>query len=353
MPAVLSGETLAPSVRCLGVREREPCRSSFPHFSAAALGAPVVPKESCTCTDGVQTLVVQNRLLGCFSFSTAASRKLCKAIGKVVRFEEDCCDSGSSLNAVSKVLLQAARALRTHASFSQCNGAAQEDESSPPAPGQVCRRSLPAHALSATGRSAGALCREEDVSCPPTLGRVSAASSQGAQFRPSLHARGSESPSLFNAQEDESFPPVQGMSFPPAPGQVCRKPFPARTFQVPFAAQEDVFCPLGQSQVSANVRLACVLHHEEDVLCSSASGQVFAAGAQGVQVRSPLHASGSGLSSLTQAQEDVSFPSLQRQAFPFVSGQVCKRSLLERPFSCPSPAAGSWWKPAWRPPSLL
>ena len=68
----ITRETLAPSVRCLGVREREPCRSSFPHFSAAALGAPVVPKESCTCTDGADASCTEqaSRLLlffhGCF-----------------------------------------------------------------------------------------------------------------------------------------------------------------------------------------------------------------------------------------------------------------------------------------------
>ena len=164
---------------------------------------------------------------------------------------------------------------------------AQKDGSSPhfqgqafpSAQGQVCRQSLPAHALQvplaawedvscppgqspvcAAGRSAGVLQHEKDGSCPPASGQV---------FADSTHS----SPSLIHAQEDESFPPFQGQAFLPVSGQVCGKPFTVRALQVPLSATD---------------RSAVALHHKEDVSCPPALGQVFANCSQGAQFLTAL-----------------------------------------------------------------
>ena len=163
-------EALAPSVRCSGVMEWALCRFPFPHSTAAALGAPAVPDGSETSDLHVQYDGVQCSLRSCFSLSTAASRKLRKVIGTVVRFEGDSSGHCLSLEAVSKALLGAARALRQrplHGAPELCRA---EDVSCPPS-----RHSF--H----VGRPAGAHLLREDESFPPTAPGICLAASTGAQ----------------------------------------------------------------------------------------------------------------------------------------------------------------------------
>ena len=127
-----SEEALAPSVRCSEVMDWAPCRLPFPHFSAAALGAPAVPDKSEKPGTSVQTAGVQGSTHSCFSSSTAASRRLHKVLGKVVRFETDCTGLCPSLSAVSRTLLRAARALRQRPLAEPPVSSRMEDVSCPP-----------------------------------------------------------------------------------------------------------------------------------------------------------------------------------------------------------------------------
>ena len=286
-------EAFAPSVRCL---EGVPCRPSFHHSTAAALGAQAVPEQSERSDTRAQAASVQSSARSCLSFSTAASRKLHKVLGRVVRFEADHQSLCPSLNAVSKTLLRAARALRQRPLAEVPVPCHAEDVSCPPFQ----------HSMH-PNRSSGAQVCQKDASFP--------SAAQGANGGTAASGQAQVDPSPLGPTEDVSFPPqcCSALSGKPSGMQFPRKTEPFRTsassavppipdsLQESCARAEDVSCPPARYRLHSNRSPGAQVYQKDASSPSAAQG---ANGMAAVTGQAQVNPSPLG------PAEDVSFPPL-------------------------------------------